>query len=155
MVNKPGPAKAPNSLRLLRGDKNPDRFNANEPVPREGQLVPPDDVSDEVREVWESRLVELAAMNLAFPSDIDSWRAYCEAVVVHHKACRLLAQSPVLIQGLHGGLVKNPALSVQEHAALQLLRFAQQFGLTPSARATVQADKNMAAEAANPFAGMG
>lgn len=151
---KPGPSRAPNSLRLLHGDKNPNRFNPNEPVPREGKLVPPDDLSPEVRAIWVSRVVELEAMNLAFPSDIDSWRAYCEAVVVHQKACLVLAQSPILVKGLHGGLVKNPALAVQEHAAVSLLRFAQQFGLTPSARATVEAQKNGITET-NPFAGSG
>jgi P27 family predicted phage terminase small subunit len=152
---KPGPSKAPNSLRLLHGDKNPNRFNANEPVPREGKLVPPSDLADDVREVWLSRLVELEAMNLAFPSDIDCWHAFCEAVVIHAKACRVLAQSPILVKGLNGGLVKNPALAVQEHAAVSLLRFAQQFGLTPSARATVEAQKNAGAESSNPFAGLG
>lgn len=154
-MGKRGPAKMPNTLRLLHGDKNPDRYNPNEPQPREGTMEVPADVSDEVAAVWRARLPELEAMKLAFPSDIDSWRAFCEAVVIHEKASRILATSPVLIKGLHGGLIRNPALQVQRDAALSLLRFAQQFGLTPSARATVEAQSKAGAEATNPFAGTG
>lgn len=151
-MGKRGPAKMPNNLRLLHGDKNPDRYNANEPIPAAGKMEPPADVSPEVRAVWVARLPELEAMNLAFPSDIDSWRAYCEAVVIHEKASKVLAGSPILIKGLHGGMVRNPAIQIQRDAALTLLRFAQQFGLTPSARATVESQK-AETENANPFAG--
>jgi len=154
-MGKRGVAKQPNALRLLHGDKNPSRFNANEPIPQEGVMVPPADLSAEVLAVWQARLPELEAMRLAFPSDIDSWRAYCEAVVIHEKASRVLAQSPILVKGLHGGLVRNPALQIQRDAALALLRFAQQFGLTPSARATVEAAKTAGSEVSNPFAGTG
>lgn len=154
-MGKRGPAKMPNNLRLLHGDKNPSRFNPNEPQPREGTMDPPEDISPEVARVWRERIGELEAMNLAFPSDVDSWRAFCEAVVIHEKASKVLANSPILVKGLHGGLVRNPALQVQRDAALALLRFAQQFGLTPSARATVEAQRKAGAEESNPFAGTG
>lgn len=144
----------PNNLRLLTGDRNRDRYNAHEPVPPAGEMVPPADLSPEVAKVWRERLADLESMNLAFPSDIDSWRAFCEAVVVHEKACAVLAQSPILIKGLHGGLVRNPALQIQRDAALTLLRFATHFGLTPSARSTVEAKKG-AVEDVNPFSGTG
>ena len=149
-----GKAPMPTKLRLLSGDPNKDRYNPREPEPREGKLVCPRDASPEVKRIWKERLVELEAMGLAYPSDIDSWRAFCEAVAVHEAACRELAGADLLVMGQHGYLVKNPALQVQRDAALTLLRFATHFGLTPSARTTVMTDKKDD-NANNPFAGTG
>jgi P27 family predicted phage terminase small subunit len=144
----------PQTLRLLNGDTHKDRYNDAEPKAPEGKMEPPFDLSDEVRKIWVSRLALLEQMDLATPADIDSWRAYCEAVVIHEKASRALVGQPVLIKGLSGFLVKNPALQIQRDAALTVLRFAQQFGLTPSARSTVRAPKKPSGES-NPFSGTG
>ena len=144
----------PQTLRLLTGDTHKDRYNDAEPQPQEGKLEPPADLSDEVRRIWVARVKDLEHMGLAFPSDIDSWRAFCEAVVVHEKACRALIGQPVLVQGLGGFPVKNPAIQVQRDSALTLLRLAQQFGLTPSARSTVRVPKKPDGSA-NPFSGTG
>ncbi|MGH3834697.1 MAG: P27 family phage terminase small subunit [Pseudonocardiaceae bacterium] len=57
---------------------------------------------------------------------------------------------------LHGNLVRNPALQIQRDAAQTIRAFAQEFGLTPSARSSVRAVKAGGAssdEDANPFAG--
>ena len=145
----------PTKLRMLHGDPNKDRYNPAEPEPRTGRLECPDDVAPEVRVVWEKRLVELEIMGLAYPCDIDAWRAFCEAVVIHEKASALLAGEPLIIEGLHGGPVKHPALQVQRDAALTLLRFAAHFGLTPSARSSVMTSKRKDDAESNPFAGTG
>lgn len=148
-----GKAPMPTKLRLLSGDPNKDRYNQREPEPREGKLVIPKDVSPEVAKVWRERLPELEAMGLAYPADIDSWRAFCEAVVIHEKASRVLRHEDILVMGLHGTLVRNPAIQIQRDAALTLLRFATHFGLTPSARSSVMAAKKGDLADDNPFAG--
>lgn len=145
----------PTALRLLHGERHRDRFNDAEPIPRSARLEVPGDVSAEVARVWSERVVELEAMGIAFASDVDSWRAYCEAVVMHEKASALLARSPLLVEGRDGNLVKNPAIQIQRDAAATLLRFAQQFGLTPSARSVVKALESKSDGDENPFAGLG
>jgi P27 family predicted phage terminase small subunit len=80
-------------------------------------------------------------------------RAYCEAVVAHAKACEILAKSAVLIKGIHGNLVRNPALQIQRDASRTMLRFAQEFGLTPSARTQIEVGAERGD--ASPFSGTG
>lgn len=145
-----GPARMPEKLRLLSGEKNLDRYNPREPEPREGKLTPPADCSPAVKKIWRERLVELEAMGLAYPSDVDSWRAFCEAVAQHQEASKQLIGEPLLVMGQRG-LMKNPLIQVQRDSALTVLRFAQQFGLTPSARSSVMAPKKTDKD--NPFAG--
>lgn len=157
-MGKRGPRQKPTALRLLDGDRK-SRINTDEPVARIGLPQCPDDVSDEVRQVWDYTVNELSVMGTAFPADRDSLLCYCEAVVTHRRACAVLRDSDVLVRGLHGTQVRNPALQIQRDAAAMIRAFAQEFGLTPSARSTIrsqEAGRTRDQEAAvNPFAGLG
>lgn len=150
-----GPTPRPTVLKLLHGERHQDRINKDEPVPRPAEMVCPDDASPAVKNVWMRVVGELEAMNLAFPADADALRCYCEAVVTHHRACEVLKRSAVLVKGLHGNLVRNPALQIQRDAANTIRAFAQEFGLTPSARSSIRATDAAATDDKNPFAGTG
>lgn len=157
-MGKRGPAPKPTALRILDGDHNKYRINRDEPPARIGVPICPDETTDEVRKVWDYTLRELTVMGLAFPADRDALLCYCEAVVTHRRACAVLAKSAILVKGLHGGMVRNPAVQIQRDSALQIRVFAQEFGLTPSARSTIRAQeagstREREAEV-NPFAGI-
>lgn len=154
-MGKRGPAQRPTVLKLLHGEKHTDRINRDEPTPRPAEMVEPADASPQVRAVWRRIVAELEAMNLAFPADSDSLRAYCEAVVQHERASAALAQTGILVKGVHGNAVRNPALQIQRDSATTMLRFAQEFGLTPSARSSIRAHDASAAVDDNPFAEFG
>jgi P27 family predicted phage terminase small subunit len=139
-------------LKLLHGERHQSRLNHDEPTPRPADMPEPDDASPAVLEVWRRVVRELEAMNLAFPADYDALRCYCEAVVQHRKASDVLARTGVLIKGLHGGFVRNPACQIQRDAASTVRAFAQEFGLTPSARSSIRATDASAAADDNPFA---
>lgn len=136
-MGKRGPAPKPTNLRLLHGDRK-DRINSDEPVPADGLPNLPPGVDPQVAEVWAYTIDQLRTMQLATPADRDVLLAYCEAVVIHRKASDILAKSSVLIKGLHGGLVKNPAVQIQRDAAIVMRGLAQEFGLTPSARSQIR-----------------
>lgn len=136
-MGKRGPAPKPTNLRLLHGDRK-DRINDEEPQPADGLPELPPGTSPQVAEVWAYTLKQLGVMKLATPADRDVLLAYCEAVVVHRKASDILARSSVLIKGLHGGLVKNPAVQIQRDSAIVMRALAQEFGLTPSARSQIR-----------------
>jgi P27 family predicted phage terminase small subunit len=51
-------------------------------------------------------------------------------------------------------MVRNPALQIQRDSALTMLRCAQEFGLTPSARTRIAADRRDNGQD-SPFAGTG
>lgn len=137
-MGRRGPRPTPTNVRLLHGDRA-DRINLDEPAAPDGLPQCPDDASDEVREVWDYTVDQLDTMGTATPADRDSLRAYCEAVVTHRKACALLAKSNVLIRSAKGGsLIRNPVVQIQRDAAATLRGFAQEFGLTPSARSEIR-----------------
>lgn len=153
-MGRRGPAPRPTALKLLHGEQHKDRINLDEPRPRP-VLPDPPDMSEDVRAVWDETLTELEAMDLAHAADAAALRCFCEAVVVHRKASAELASSPILVITAQGTLVRHPALPVQRDAAQTIRAFAQEFGLTPSARSSIRAGKAGDGEEQNPFAGTG
>lgn len=153
-MSRRGFAPKPTVLRLLDGDKA-NRFNDKEPVALSVPPACPEQASPEVRAIWDYTVEHLVFMGLAKAADRDALFCYCEAVVNHRKASAILAQSPVLIKGVMGGLVRNPALAVQRDAAFTIRTYAQEFGLTPSARSRVASDTAEQVEGDNPFASNG
>jgi len=150
-----GPSPEPRALKLLKGTRK-DRINDSEPLPRSVLPVCPDDVAPEVREVWDYTLAELVAMRTAAAADRDALLCYCHAVVTHRKACRLLKSSDVLMKGRYDAVVRNPAVAIQRDAAFAIRQFAQEFGLTPSARTRIEVDQDAtSAVIGNPFSGTG
>lgn len=152
---KPGPKPRPTVLKLLHGENHQSRLNHDEPTPRPADMQEPTDATPAVLEVWRRIVPELAAMNLAYNADADALRCFCEAVVMHRKASAVLARTGVLIKGLHGGLVRNPAIQIQRDAAATIRGFAAEFGLTPSARSSIRATDASASTDDNPFSGTG
>jgi P27 family predicted phage terminase small subunit len=136
-MGKRGPAPAPTGLRLVKGDRK-SRINTDEPQPREGVPQCPPDAAPAVHEVWNYTMAQLEHMRIITEADRDVLYAYCEAVVLHREASRVLATEGFIIEGLHGGMVKHPAHQIQRDAATMMRAFAQEFGLTPSARSTIK-----------------
>lgn len=151
-MGRRGPAPKPTALKLVEGCRS-DRVNDAEPIPRGLPPVCPDDVARDVRDIWDYTVRELDAMGIAAAVDRDALLCYCEAVAVHRKASAELVGAPVLVEGIHGGMVKHPALQVQRDAAATIRAFAQEFGLTPSARSRIEVKGG--SENDNPFAGTG
>lgn len=165
-MGRRGPAPKPSHLRILegtdrRGHAGRRLDRSREPVAPDGELEPPYKLSAEVQQVWDQTVADLEAMGIGSPADCSVLVAYCEAVVVHRIASRLLAETSILVLGSRGTLIINKALLVQREAAYQVLRLAQEFGLTPAARMRVEVDpvrgygsgKATGARKPNPFAG--
>lgn len=135
-----GPRPEPTKLKVLHGAKST-RINRDEPKPPIGLPLCPDWVDAETTQIWNKTLIALHHMGLASSADEDTLMAYCQAVVVHRRAARQVAEEGVTVLGSMRTPVKNPACTVMNEAATQIARYAGQFGLTPSARSEIRMGK--------------
>jgi P27 family predicted phage terminase small subunit len=133
-MGRRGPPPKPTKLKLLHGESRPSRVGNPEPQPRERLPRVPDWLTAEAREVWDRTVAELDAMGLAYAADTDSLVIYVNAVVNYVRAQKILDLAGVMIKGVDGGIVRNPANAVVKQNAAIVGRFAREFGLTPSAR---------------------
>lgn len=136
-MGKRGPRPTPTNLRLLSGETRPSRLNADEAAPPEGKVTCPADLSAEARKVWRRLAPSLIQRGLLTVWDRESFAVFCEAVVTWRRASDMMGKA-ILVTGLHGGLVKNPAHQVARDSAAVIRAFAQEFGLTPSARSAIK-----------------
>lgn len=149
-MGKRGPAPKPTALKLIDGTKE-SRINRDEPIPIDEAPECPADAAADVRVIWDFVVEQLSAMHLAKACDRDSLRCFCEAVVNHRKASAVLANSSILVKGIHGNWVRNPALAVQRDSANLIRAFAGEFGLTPAARSSIVVGQKREDDS-NPFA---
>ena len=133
-MGRRGPPPQPTKLKLLHGERRPSRVGNPEPQPRERLPKAPDWLTFEAREVWDRTVGELDAMGLAYAADTDSLIVYVNAVVNYIRAQKALGLSGVMVKGVDGGVVRNPANAAVKQNAVLIGRFAREFGLTPSAR---------------------
>lgn len=140
-MGKRGPVPTPTALKLVQGTRSC-RVNTNEPQPKEGLPQCPGSADPKVKEVWDYTLDQLAHMRIITEADRDALYAYCEAVVLHRNASRVLRTDGFLQEGMHGGWVKHPAHQIQRDAAAMMRQYAQEFGLTPSARSQIKLHVN-------------
>lgn len=71
----------PTHLKVLDGDR-PDRINTSEPVPAQSDVVPPFDLSDDARAVWDRIAPDRIAKGVLTPWDVDAFAEFCEALVI-------------------------------------------------------------------------
>jgi P27 family predicted phage terminase small subunit len=80
-------------------------------------------------------------MGLASRVDADNLITYCQALYEHQRASLLVAKQGVITFGKEGQPIRNPACVITQQTASTILRFAREFGLTPSARAAMGSTK--------------
>lgn len=153
-MGKRGTKPVPTHLKIVHGVR-PSRINADTPTPpatpNAGRV--PTHLSIEAKKVWRTYVkAGLVSKDLLTEWDRDAFCVFCEAVVHHREACRLMAAG-MLVKGARGGLVKNPAAQVVRDNAAVIRAFAGEFGLTPSARSGISLPNDTADELAGILSG--
>jgi P27 family predicted phage terminase small subunit len=137
-MGRRGPAPEPVGLKILKGiGGGRDQAGAPIPVPPafdRGAPEPPAWLEAEALKVWTRVAPSLDRLDLLKDEDREAFAAYCtawarfvDAVGTYQAEGLTIAMPP------SGRVVAHPAVRVAESAGRDLLRFAQEFGLTPSA----------------------
>ena len=135
-----GPAPKPTPLKLL-ANVSPSRINHDEPKP-DGDVPGCPSKNPKVREIWDYTVHQMAVMGIVTMVDRDALHAYCEAVVAFREAVETIEREGSIITGAHGGLVRHAACAAFKENAMLMKSYAQQFGLTPSARTSIRVNES-------------
>lgn len=106
----------------------------------------PAHLSEDARIEWDRIVSVLIGLKLMSPMDRAPLAAYCEAYgrwVQAERALRKMAEKDALTRGLvikttGGNLIQNPLVGTANKAMADMVRYAAEFGMTPSARARLQ-----------------
>lgn len=149
---KRGGKPRPTHLRVIEGNPSHRPYARNEPKPEICLPDPPKGLKGIALEEWTAIASELYKLQLLSKIDHATLAAYCQSYAVWHKAVTALnamAERDELTEGLMiktkaGNLIQNPVVGTMNKAATQMVRFAAEFGMTPSARSRISLTDGLA-----------
>jgi P27 family predicted phage terminase small subunit len=109
---------------------------------------PPPHLSDEAKVEWGRVSEDLFKVGLLSVIDRAALAAYCQAYARWVHAERAIAEMAkqdqvtfgLMITTSNGNSIQNPLVGTANKAAADMLRFAVEFGMTPSARSRINAE---------------
>ncbi|MEX3690615.1 phage terminase small subunit P27 family [Paraburkholderia sp. BR14263] len=137
----------PTELKLVKGTLKPERRNWHEAKPRKGKPTAPAHLTGPARTEWNRLVDELHAIGLLTRIDRAALAAYCQAYgrwVEAELAVARMAERDMLTKGLmikttNGNAIQNPLVGIANKAMQDMVRYAVEFGMTPSSRAGIEA----------------
>lgn len=94
----------------------------------------PETLPEPLHEVWRAAVDDLGGAGHMRAAFLPQLEAYCQAVWLHAQAVAEVRARGLMVKGIAGRSIVNPAVRVQKDAAATILRYADALGFTPSAR---------------------
>ena len=138
-MGKRGPKKMPTNILKLRGSRRADDRPKNEPQPEQGIPAPPEFLQGKALEEWHRKAPMLYDQGTLTLIDDMTLAAYCLSYQLTCEALEL-CQNPttkkmnLIAKTTNGNFIPYPALSIYKTALRDMVKFAAEFGMTPSAR---------------------
>lgn len=148
----------PTHLKLVTGNpgKRTIKPDAIQPPARSRVLAPPEHLSREAKNEWKRLAPMLTKLGILSDLDRASFAAYCQAYGRWKAAEDSLADlarkddsgmGAMLVTTKAGNTIQNPLVGVANRAMDMMVKYAAEFGFTPSARTRVQDAAPQAAKA--------
>jgi P27 family predicted phage terminase small subunit len=138
----------PTHLKLITGARLAAAgLTPREPKVARARLTPPAHLSVEACVEWERIAEELYSVGLMTPLDRAAVAAYCQAYGRWQQAENALAAMAardelthaLMIKTSNGNAIQNPLVGTANKAAIDMVRYAAELGMTPSARSRIAA----------------
>jgi len=140
-----GRKPTPSHLKLVTGNPGKRPLPKNEPKPVLCIPPVPMELCDEAKLEWGRVSIEAHSLGLLSNIDRAAFAIYCSAYGRWIRAERLLRKQALgdvetgglLSRSAKGNVVANPLIGIANKAAFDVIRYATEFGFTPSSRARV------------------
>jgi len=137
----------PTNLKVISGTNRADRRNDSEPRVTIAMPSPPPHLGKDALEEWERVCVEMYGAGILSILDRGGLAAYCQAygrwVQAEQALSRMADKDPtnfgLMIKTQSGNAIQNPLVGSANKAMADMVRYAAEFGMTPSARSRITA----------------
>ena len=140
---KMGRPNKPTALKLVQGNPGNRRLPKHEPKPPVSAPPPPPRLNEVAAAEWRRIVDRLAALGLMTDLDVGALTAYCDAFGDWSMARQALSTIQernkithgFMVRTTNGNVIQAPLVGTIRSARADMVRFAAEFGMTPSARA--------------------
>ncbi|UQT39106.1 phage terminase small subunit P27 family [Acidaminococcus intestini] len=119
----------------------PSSLNKKEPMPKGRLPRCPDWLEDDAKKEWKRLGKVLAEMGMLTHLDMMAFAGYCQAYARWKGAEEFITQHGDMVRTPNGYLQQVPQVSIAQTNLKIMLKFCEQFGLTPSARSRMIGEK--------------
>ena len=133
-MGRRGPKPTPSAALRLVGSRELEK-RRDEPKPVLGVPLPPTWLSREALAEWRRVTPELTRVGVLAQIDRAILVGYCQSWSDYYESLKSVRESGVTFTTPGGNVVKHPNVSILNESRTAFLRFAQELGLSPSARA--------------------
>lgn len=141
-MGRRGPAATPTAIKRLRG--NPGKRPLNEREARPGARVPPAPRWLSAGAKREYRRLGKLLLGVGLMTEIDgvALGMLCESLAMYDQAKKVLGEQQLglIVVSDKGNTYQHPAVGLMNSARADVLRWAREFGMTPSARSRIAVD---------------
>lgn len=132
----------PTHLKIISGNPGKRKLNEDEPKPDLSLPMPPPHLSDDAKVEWGRVSEELYRIGLLSDIDRSALAAYCQAYgrwAQAERAINKMAENDtvtgaLMVKTKNGNAIQNPLVGTANKAMADMIRYAAEFGMTPSAR---------------------
>jgi P27 family predicted phage terminase small subunit len=129
-------------MKLLEGNPGKRKLNTKEPKPPKIDLKCPDWLEPEAKIEWERREKQLRAMGVLTDVDEVAFAGYCQAYARWREAEEFISKHGSIIKTPSGYVQQIPQVAIANKNLLAVIRFCEQFGMTPSSRSRLSTSDN-------------
>lgn len=134
-------------LKLIKGNPGKRALPQHEAKIDLAEPTPPTHLSDDAKVEWGRVCSILYRAGLMTDVDRAALAAYCQAYGRWAQAERALARmaaqdqlnSALMVKTVSGNAINNPLVGIANKSMADMVRYAAEFGMTPSARSRVEA----------------
>lgn len=134
-----GPAPLPTAVKQLRGNPGKRKLNEKEPRPG-GKPSAPRWMTAEAKRQWRRLAPQLHAAGLLTELDGLGLAMLCEAVGQYIEGKELVEREGAVAISDNGNVYQHPAVGLMKSARAEILKWAREFGMTPSARSRISVE---------------
>lgn len=140
-----GGKTTPTQLKILKGNPGKRPHSKNEPKPDPSIPKPPSHLCRVAKTEWNKISSELYIIGLLTKVDKAVLAAYCTSYALWARAWHSInrvakkrGKDGLTITTTNGNIIQNPAVGTANKAAIDMVKYAAELGMTPSARTKIQ-----------------
>ena len=134
-----GRKPTPTALKLVKGNPGKRALPKAEAVVALSEPTPPAFLSDDAKVEWGRVCSALYSAGLMTELDRAALAAYAQSYGRWAQAERELSLMALTVSTTNGNDIQNPLVGIANKAKADMVRYAAEFGMTPSARSRVTA----------------
>jgi P27 family predicted phage terminase small subunit len=133
----------PNEIKQLKGTIEKSRLIENPMIVQINNEIPeaPEDLNNEAKKIWQITCDELKRNGILATVDFGLIEAYCAELAMYKEAVRQIRKTSPLVKSPSGYPMVSPWQTIRKQSLKAATDLAQLFGVTPSARTRVGANK--------------